>query len=120
MPQLPRGQPLQVPRAGARSQGGAGPARPPGAGAAGWKALLTSRLGLPREIVFNLPRVVLLGGVHLTVENHRGIRAFKPDRVVIATPSGAVVVEGEELSIGAVREGEVRVSGTVRGLHWEP
>ena len=78
------------------------------------------RLGLPGDIVFDLPRVTLLGGLQLTVENHQGVIAFLPDRVVIATRIGQLVVEGEDLRLGVVREGEVSVTGTVRGLRLEP
>ena len=86
----------------------------------GVRGVLVHRLGLPKEIVFDLPRITILGGLQLTVENHQGVRAFLPGRVVIATRAGLVVVEGEDLRLGVVREGEVSVTGQLHGVQLEP
>ena len=97
------------------SQDGAAPAA-----SLGLRGVLVHRLGLPKEIVFDLPRITILGGLQLTVENHQGVQAFLPGRVVIATRAGLVIVEGEDLRLGVVREGEVTVAGQLRGVRLQP
>lgn len=87
---------------------------------AGIRRRLVRTLGLPADIVFDLPRITLLGRLQLTVENHQGIRSFLAGRVIIATRDGQVVVEGDDLHVGVVREGEVSVTGLLRGVRLEP
>lgn len=100
-----------------RSLTGAGRDRAAGAGL---RARLTDALGLPRDIVFDLPRITLLGALQLTVENHQGLREFAPGRVVIATRSGLLRVEGEDLRLGVLREGEVSIAGRLHAVRLQP
>jgi sporulation protein YqfC len=102
-----------APAAGARSRAPAGwPAR--------LRAALGQALDLPRDLIFDLPRVTLLGNLQLSVENHRGLLDFRPDRVAIATRLGHLVVVGADLTIGAVREGEITVTGILAAVRFEP
>jgi len=95
-----------------------GPAASPGVGARLRRAL-TDGLDLPGDIVFDLPRVTLLGHLQLTVENHRGLLEFLPERVAIGTRSGRLVVVGRELMVGVVRDGEITVTGMLTEVRFE-
>lgn len=109
--------------------GGPGPAARPGrrgepvargAGLAGrLRWALATGLDLPSDLVFDLPRVTLLGALHLTVENHRGLLECLPERVAIGTRGGRLVVVGRGLVVGAVRQGEITVSGQLTEVRFE-
>jgi sporulation protein YqfC len=76
-------------------------------------------LDLPRELVFDLPRITLVGALQCTVENHRGLLEFFPERVAIGLPDGRLVVTGRDLTVGAVRDGEIVVTGLVEEVRFE-
>ena len=40
-----------------------------------WTATI---LDLPQDVALDLPRITMIGGLQLTVENHRGILHFSP------------------------------------------
>lgn len=80
---------------------------------------LADGLDLPGDIVFDLPRVTVLGHLQLTVENHRGLLEFLPERVAIGTASGRLVVTGTALMVGVVREGEITVTGRLAEVRFE-
>lgn len=77
---------------------------------------LTQALDLPPEIVFDLSRITIVGGLQMTIENHRGLLEFSPTRVTVATSRGTVVVTGEDLRIGVVHEQEITVAGQLRSI----
>jgi sporulation protein YqfC len=79
----------------------------------GLRAFVARFFELPEDLLLDLPRLTLVGDVQLLVENHRGIRAFRPERVVIVTARGPLVVEGDELVIGAVDPESVVVTGRI-------
>jgi len=93
---------------------GRGPDGPGGGPHPRW----TEVLGLPADAVFDLPRLTVVGLGELSVQNHRGLKAFDAERAVVATGAGDVVVEGEDLRVDAVREGEVRVRGRLRAIRF--
>lgn len=112
-------QPVGGGRPAARPHGGdAGPNRRTGLRAR-LRAALTAGLDLPLEIVFDLPRITVLGHLQMTVENHRGLLEFRPERVAIGTGAGRVVVLGRDLTVGVVRDGEISVTGELTAVHFE-
>ena len=84
------------------------------------RAALAQALDLPRDLVLDLPRLTLLGPLHLSVENHRGLLEFRSEQVAIATAAGRLVVLGSDLAVGVVREGEITVTGRLSSLRFEP
>lgn len=73
-------------------------------------------LDLPQDIVLDLPRVTMIGGVQLTVENHRGVLHFAPDSLRLAMEKGELEVSGEELVIRNIGTDEVLVEGRITGV----
>ncbi|MDI6893557.1 MAG: sporulation protein YqfC [Bacillota bacterium] len=75
-------------------------------------------LELPREVVFHAPRLVLIGNLHLSVENHRGVVEFGSDRLVVGVGEGQVAVEGDDLTIVRIGREEMAVTGRIRCLRF--
>lgn len=83
-----------------------------------WKRRLTDLLELPADVTLDLPRVLIIGQIHLTVENHRGLVEYSGERVIIGVPTGRLVVHGDDLAIGFINADEVTVLGQIRTLHF--
>ena len=81
---------------------------------------MVDALDVSADLVFDVPRLTLIGSLQLVVENHHGLLAFAPTRVVIGTRAGCIVVEGSDLDLAAVREGEIVVRGCVTGVAFAP
>ena len=79
-------------------------------------ARLTDALDLPRDLVFDLPRITIVGGLQMTIENHRGLVEFSPTRVTVNTGQGRIVIAGEELHIGVVHAEELTVAGQLHSI----
>ncbi|MBE3589598.1 MAG: sporulation protein YqfC [Firmicutes bacterium] len=77
---------------------------------------LVDALELPSDLLIDVPRVTIIGALQVTVENHRGLAAYRPDEVSIAVAGGVVRITGAELEIGVVQAHEVTVTGRVAGV----
>ncbi len=80
----------------------------------GWRDVVADRLELPKDIVLDLPRLVILGDLQVVIENHRGIMEYTPERIIIAVNKGRLRIEGEELTIGSIQEEQITVTGSLR------
>jgi len=82
-----------------------------------WTATI---LDLPQDVVLDLPRVTMIGGLQLTVENHRGVLHFSPASLRLGMDGGELEVTGEELVIRNIGAEEVFVEGRILGVQLIP
>lgn len=75
---------------------------------------------IPKNVLLDMPRLVLEGNVQLTIENHQGILEYNQHLVRVATSRGEVAVEGNGLSIGRITKSEITIDGRIhRVALWE-
>ncbi|MFO7245390.1 MAG: sporulation protein YqfC [Thermaerobacter sp.] len=83
-----------------------------------WRKQLAEFLDLPRDVVLDLPRVSIIGGLQVLVQNHRGLVEYLPERVVVAVKGGRLTVRGEDLVIAGVDAEELMVTGRVAAVEF--
>lgn len=74
---------------------------------------LTRFLELPKEIVYDLPKVTLIGNLQALVENHRGIIEYGTEKIRISVNTGELEVTGENLSIRNITRDEIYLDGDI-------
>ncbi len=82
-----------------------------------WTAAL---LDLPQDVALDLPRVTMIGGLQVAVENHRGVIHFSPTLLRLAMEQGEMEVAGEELVIRTIGPEEVLVEGRIKSVALRP
>jgi len=70
-------------------------------------------LDLPQDVVFDLPRVTMIGNMQLYVENHRGVLQFSETYLKLALTQGTMEIRGKQLSIRAILSEEVFIEGLI-------
>ncbi|HZG75890.1 MAG TPA: sporulation protein YqfC [Paenibacillus sp.] len=73
----------------------------------------TDMLDLPQDVVFDLPRVTMIGNMQLYVENHRGVLHFSETYLKLALTQGSMEIRGKQLSIRAILPEEVFIEGLI-------
>ncbi|AIW40816.1 MULTISPECIES: sporulation protein YqfC [Paenibacillus] len=76
-------------------------------------------LELPQDILFDLPRLTLIGSRQLYVENHRGVVDFTPNQLVLALEKGRLRVSGHDLVITSILPEQVSVEGHITDIQME-
>ena len=80
---------------------------------------LSQRLDLPPEVLPHESQVLLSGAHQLTVEGHRGIRRYEPERIEIGTARGSVCIEGAGLQVSFLSAERVCIRGRFHTLTLE-
>lgn len=76
-----------------------------------WKEKIIDIFGLPREVLLDLPRLVMLGNYRLIVENHRGLLEYTETMVRIRTARTEIKISGECLSLMYMIKEEIGLEG---------
>lgn len=74
---------------------------------------LTKGMEVPADVTMGVPRVTMIGHLHVYIENHRGILSFTPQRILIRLSEGILEVKGEALIIKAILPEELIVEGKI-------
>jgi len=79
---------------------------------------LTEMLELPKEIVLNMPKLMMLGNGDLIIENYKGIIEYGQDVVRVNTTSGIIKVKGMEIYIKEITEESIMIYGNIMSLEF--
>ncbi|QQK75822.1 sporulation protein YqfC [Salicibibacter cibarius] len=74
---------------------------------------LTKGMEVPADVTMGVPRVTLIGHLHVYIENHRGILSFTPQRILVRLSEGQLEVTGQDLFIKAILPEELVLEGTI-------
>lgn len=75
-------------------------------------------LEIPSDILYDLPKITVIGNLQLYIENHRGVIAYNPESIRIAVSAGEVEILGRELVIRNITREEIHLDGLISGLRY--
>ena len=84
-----------------------------------FKKLKASKLNMMIDSHLNLPRITMIGDIHVYIENHRGIIRFTSDEVILKVSNGQLRIKGSELVIKMLLTTEILVEGKINDLEME-
>lgn len=79
-------------------------------------AAASERLDMPVEEIAGLPVIRLRGFHELLIENHKGIREYGEERIVIASNSGMIRLLGAGMCVTSMNEREMTITGGIISL----
>jgi sporulation protein YqfC len=80
--------------------------------------ILGDMLELPKDLVLDLPRLVVIGQRELYLENHKGIIEYGDCCIKINLSRGLLEIEGEGLEIKLIMPDEVTITGLIKSLRF--
>lgn len=80
--------------------------------------ILGDMLELPKDLVLDLPRLIIVGQRELYLENHKGIIEYGDTCIKINLARGFLEIEGEKLEIKLIMQDEVSVMGIITSLRF--
>ncbi|MEW9667364.1 sporulation protein YqfC [Ammoniphilus sp. 3BR4] len=75
-------------------------------------------LDLPADVTMDMPRITMIGQIHMYIENHRGVLLFNDKELRLLLTKGQLLVTGEKLVIRAILTEEVLIEGKVDGVQF--
>lgn len=77
------------------------------------KTKVSQAASLPRDVVYQVPIVSLVGDEELTIENYRGIIEYENTIIRIQTKTGLLKINGTALNIEYYTNDEMKISGKI-------
>ncbi|MCA0754590.1 sporulation protein YqfC [Paenibacillus sp. N4] len=85
-----------------------------------FRKMTAELLDMPHDVVYDLPRLTMIGDRQLYIENHRGVIHFSNERLRLSLSNGELEVNGSELVIRTIWTEEVFVEGVITNIQFIP
>lgn len=75
-------------------------------------------LDLPADVTMEMPRITMIGQIHMYIENHRGVLQFTDKELRLLLTKGQLLIRGEKLVIRIILPEEVLIEGKIYGVQF--
>lgn len=83
------------------------------------KRVLIEKLDLPKDVILDIPKIIILGKEEVTIENHKGILVFESNEIKVNTSFGPLTIKGENLEILYIATSTITISGKFKAINYE-
>jgi sporulation protein YqfC len=80
---------------------------------------LIQNMDLPADVVMDLPRITMIGQIHIYIENHRGVKAFSNEQLALRLKQGVLMINGNDFVIKTILPEEILLEGTITSVNFE-
>jgi sporulation protein YqfC len=77
------------------------------------KKWLVNYSELPADVVMDLPRITLIGQLHIYIENHKGVLAFTKQELRLAMNQGQLLISGQNFILKTILPEEILLEGII-------
>jgi len=85
-----------------------------------FRKMTAQLLDMPQDVVYDLPRLTIIGDRQLYIENHRGIVHFSNEKLRLALSKGEIEITGSGLVIRTIWTEEIFVEGVITNIEIFP
>ncbi|MBP2241671.1 sporulation protein YqfC [Cytobacillus eiseniae] len=77
------------------------------------KKWMTKNLELPQDVMMDLPRITMVGQIHIYIENHKGLISFSDKELRLLLKQGQLLIKGNSFVIKTILPEEILLEGQV-------
>ncbi|MBU8905663.1 sporulation protein YqfC [Desertibacillus haloalkaliphilus] len=77
------------------------------------KSWMTESMELPADVLMDLPRITMIGQIHIYIENHRGVLQFSNQELRLLLEQGQLLIKGESFVIKTILPEELLLEGKI-------
>ncbi|CAM3947390.1 sporulation protein YqfC [Lederbergia lenta] len=74
---------------------------------------VTTRMDLPEDVMMDLPRVTMVGQLHIYIENHKGLLTFTDSELRLLLKQGQLLIKGDSFVIKTILPEELLLEGKI-------
>lgn len=83
------------------------------------KEALSRTFDMPEDITMDLPKITISGNNEIIIENHRGVKVFSQNQVIVNSTVGLIKVDGYDFEILFMGGDTIVISGRFKNLVYE-
>ncbi|WP_088102517.1 sporulation protein YqfC [Halalkalibacter urbisdiaboli] len=77
------------------------------------KSWMTKQMQLPADVMMDLPRITMIGQLHIYIENHRGVLRFSNQELRLLLKQGQLLIKGDHFVIKTILPEEILLEGRI-------
>lgn len=74
---------------------------------------MIKNLELPQDVMMDLPRITMIGQIHIYVENYRGLITFSDKELRLLLKQGQLLIKGKGFVIKTILPEEILLEGKI-------
>jgi len=74
------------------------------------------QLKLPSDVVLELPRITVIGHIHVYIENHQGLMTFSSSELKLKTKQGFIYIKGSSFVLKMMLPEEIVLEGVIEDI----
>ena len=74
---------------------------------------MAEKMDLPQDVMMDLPRITMIGQIHVYIENHRGLLVFTDKELRLLLKQGQLLIKGKSFVIKTILPEEILLEGKI-------
>ncbi|MCM2531599.1 sporulation protein YqfC [Neobacillus pocheonensis] len=74
---------------------------------------MAKKMDLPQDVMMDLPRITMIGQIHIYIENHRGLLTFTDKELRLLLKQGQLLIKGNAFVIKTILPEEILLQGKI-------
>ncbi|MFC4618034.1 sporulation protein YqfC [Camelliibacillus cellulosilyticus] len=71
---------------------------------------------MPADVILDLPRITMIGQLHIYIENHKGVLAFSNNELRLSLNQGQLLINGRDFVLKTILPEEILLEGTIHNV----
>lgn len=77
------------------------------------RSWMAKKMDLPQDVMMDLPRITMIGQIHIYIENHRGLLTFTDKELRLLLKNGQLLIKGKTFVIKTILPEEILLEGKI-------
>ncbi|GGI11084.1 sporulation protein YqfC [Gottfriedia solisilvae] len=82
------------------------------------KNWMSSKMDLPPDVLLELPRITMLGQLHIYIENHRGLLVYSDKELRLLMKQGQLLIKGKDFVLKTMLPEEILLEGEIEHVYF--
>jgi sporulation protein YqfC len=79
---------------------------------------MSSKMDLPPDVLLELPRITMLGQLHIYIENHRGLLVYSDKELRLMMKQGQLLIKGKDFVLKTMLPEEILLEGEIEHVYF--
>ncbi|GAB4073409.1 sporulation protein YqfC [Barrientosiimonas marina] len=81
---------------------------------------LSKHFSLPSDVMMELPRITMIGQLHIYIENHKGLMVYSETELKLKTNKGYIQITGTAFVLKMMLPEEILLEGNIEEVKFMP
>lgn len=82
------------------------------------KEILVEKFELPKDVILDIPKIIVTGRDEITIENHKGIQIFEKNKIKINTNMSPIEIRGKDFEILYIASNTITIKGYFNSIEY--